>query len=633
MKLATLDMVNYLSVQDATLEFDTNCLILVGKNESGKTNILQALSYLKPDRQPIASEIRENLPTEVDTGDSYLRFIFNLTEEEKNIFAKKFSANFQTLDPAQTLAEFKKNNSSSEITTMSLSNANLLHDQIIYKVDFKKLTKSFAIWQRKGNIAKGWFEKLPGCPADYSILNGDAQVIVGNSQFVHESLGTLPANYFKPATIDALVSLMASTVTQEFAKLLPTVIKWEYESNLLLPNEINLQNFAANPDSCPPLKNMFLLVSGDDIGKRITHAQTRGGQSLKNLFKSVARITSDHLSSVWTDYSGVKIKLDLNGPNIEPTISEENEFNILQRSEGFKRFICFLLHISVRVESSQLQNNLLIIDEPENGLHPSSAKDLRDELLRISQSNLVVFATHSIFMVDSKNIDRHRIIKKENEITSILPAKDNEFAEEEMIFRALGHSVFASLSEKNLIFEGWNDKKLFQVYTENSGLSVTDEILKAGRCNANGVNSLQMMSPIFELTNRKMIIISDSDEAAIRERRKFTQNKMNGQWFIYQDIDPTIDCVTGEDFLTSEYVCLKFNIQLKKLNIPELEATSLPDFDKLKYLETILTSGGLAREDAKKEIVTLKERLFEKLKYKNIDPKYGKLVNGIRSIL
>ena len=75
--------------------------------------------------------------------------------------------------------------------------------------------------------------------------------------------------------------------------------------------------------------------------------------------------------------------------------------------------------ISVQNKSKQISGNILIIDEPEIGLHPSGVQFLRQELERISKNNLVMIATHSIFMIDNNIIDRHFIVEKENEITAI----------------------------------------------------------------------------------------------------------------------------------------------------------------------------------------------------------------------
>jgi len=44
MKLAKIQIENFRSIRTQTVEFDHNCLILIGKNEAGKTNLLKAIA-------------------------------------------------------------------------------------------------------------------------------------------------------------------------------------------------------------------------------------------------------------------------------------------------------------------------------------------------------------------------------------------------------------------------------------------------------------------------------------------------------------------------------------------------------------------------------------------------------------
>ena len=133
---------------------------------------------------------------------------------------------------------------------------------------------------RKGAVSKGWFEKLPNTPTELEIEHEGVKSAVGNYQFVHNSVGQLPTTHFKPATFESIYNFLFNTAIKEFSNSLPEVITWSYDPNLLLPNSIDLQTFAANPDSCPPLKYMFLLDSQENIGTRISDAQSQGNLSL-----------------------------------------------------------------------------------------------------------------------------------------------------------------------------------------------------------------------------------------------------------------------------------------------------------------------------------------------------------------
>jgi predicted ATP-dependent endonuclease of OLD family len=59
MFLKRCEIKNFRSIKDLTVNFDNNFQILVGLNESGKSNILRALSFLEPTVIPNADDIRD----------------------------------------------------------------------------------------------------------------------------------------------------------------------------------------------------------------------------------------------------------------------------------------------------------------------------------------------------------------------------------------------------------------------------------------------------------------------------------------------------------------------------------------------------------------------------------------------
>lgn len=139
------------------------------------------------------------------------------------------------------------------------------------------------------------------------------------------------------------------------------------------------------------------------------------------------------------------------------------------RSQGFKTFISFIVTISAEVETGNLENYVLILDEPETHLHPSGVKYMRDELLKLSSNNNhVFFATHSIFMIDRSNLRRHIITSKEDERTLLTVVNRNNILQEDVIYQALGTSIDEfSISNYNFLFEGELDVKLFSFFLEH----------------------------------------------------------------------------------------------------------------------------------------------------------------------
>jgi len=285
--------------------------------------------------------------------------------------------------------------------------------------------------------------------------------------------------------------------------------------------------------------------------------------------------------------------------------------------------------ISVNVKTDDLTDTLLLIDEPEISLHPSGARYLREELIKISKTNYVVYSTHSIFMIDSGDISRHYIVKKKDEITTIESAKDSNIADEEVLYNALGHSVFAVLKEKNIIFEGWNDKYLFSVALQGATTALKNKYKDFGTCHAKGVGTIKTITPMIELAQRECLIISDSDKPAKDQQKIYKQEKGFGEWKNYQDIDASIVAITGEDFVRNDFITKQVKTILTGSTMPVFDQTTLTDKNKLASIAKWLTDNEMTADQAKDTLTKIKNSIFENLKSQNLEDDYTKLLNGI----
>lgn len=85
MKLVKVEILNYRSIKEATVEFEPTCRVLVGINESGKSNVLRALSFLSEDVKPDrTTDVRESLPNENEVAEAHVKFFFRLDRSECN---------------------------------------------------------------------------------------------------------------------------------------------------------------------------------------------------------------------------------------------------------------------------------------------------------------------------------------------------------------------------------------------------------------------------------------------------------------------------------------------------------------------------------------------------------------------
>ena len=116
-----------------------------------------------------------------------------------------------------------------------------------------------------------------------------------------------------------------------------------------------------------------------------------------------------------------------------------------QRSDGFRQFISFLLTISAQSSTNQLSYSLLLLDEPETHLHPQAQECLRKELIKITrnkENNIILFATHSNYMIDKNHIDRcFRVVKQGNKKTKLERIKGQGSSYSEVNYEVFGIST------------------------------------------------------------------------------------------------------------------------------------------------------------------------------------------------
>jgi AAA ATPase domain len=460
MRLDKVKITNFRSIKELTIQFEPKCRVLVGINETGKSNILKALALLDPDIKLNPEDKRNLNPDEDNSQITRVRFVFVLEKQDRDAIYQQISDKVLLSKPLQPVIETTNKE-------LNLRDCIDLFDEGFYDAEFDHpggwcdASLNESVHKVKQNLKK----PSNAYPDNYQVqLNDGRQAILNNYSLLDTSiLKDVPNEYLEDVPIDDVNSLVTSSIIGFVVKNLPTCIFWSHSDANLLPGQIDRSAFAADPNLCKPLKYMFSLAGLGKPNEAIKESLEKPN-GIRNLLKRVTDLTNKHLRTVWKEYKGIEIELLPNGDFIDATIKDvHNNYNLSLRSDGFRRFITFLLMVSARVKTKELSNTLLLYDEPEISLHPSGARYLRDELIKISKSNYVVFSTHSIFMIDKEQIGRHLLISKKNEITTMEEANESNISDEEVVYKALGYSVFDDLKKINIIFEGWRDKELFKI--------------------------------------------------------------------------------------------------------------------------------------------------------------------------
>jgi hypothetical protein len=622
MRLDRVDIQNFRSIRNISLSLNPPCRILVGINEAGKTSILRALALLDPEVEIATEDIRDPAPDEPIVDHSMVRFIFKLDRDER-------LSVYESAAPWFLAAESNTPLLVREGTSFSLAQICDRATEGLYRVNLIAQSRGGSYWAfPKSEVAPGWFQPSPSCPEDFSFEGPEGSVVLSQVVAVHESHAeSIPDGHLvplKPSRVNtALGGLLLSYVEEN----LPVCIFWRHSEDLLIPGRINLDEFASDPGSCFPLMNAFGLAGVTDVQESVSNAKEKPN-GLRNLLDRVAAGATKHIQDVWPEYKGITIDLRQNGDFLETTVNDvHNLYDFSRRSDGFQRFISFLLMISAPAKTNALRDVLILHDDPDAGLHPSGARHLRDELIRVSAANYVVFATHSIFMIDRDQIDRHVIVKKADEVTTISDVDESNFSEEEVIYNAMGFSMFEVLKERNIVFEGWQDKELFRIAMSRVPAAHSDlkkQSQKVGTCHVQGVKDVRRVAPMLELAGRGCLIVSDSDTVAKEHQRAHARDQLHGKWVRYDEVSPELKAVTAEDFVKTEV----FSRCVEKLKEKYEDLGSCGTFEpsddpgQLDRLMKFLVKGGVDKVRAKEITLAVKKDIFTQLRPGHVRSEY-----------
>jgi hypothetical protein len=257
MHLSRVVITNFRSIENATITFIPACRVLVGINESGKSNILRALSLLDPNVPLRSEDIREALPTEDGpVADSRVRFIFQVMPEEQKEALAALRPGFVGLGSDEPIVADGK-------TQYTLEEWIARQKESLWVVDLKNKRRQPSYWGAGDSwkLCEGWYKPTPTCPKK-EVVPGLTPVKVYQDirliKIDHSS--KIPRTHFVPATIGDLQLLLHEQISLSLTKSIPKVIFWSYSDSNLLPDKVDMALFASNPDSCVPLKILFLLA-------------------------------------------------------------------------------------------------------------------------------------------------------------------------------------------------------------------------------------------------------------------------------------------------------------------------------------------------------------------------------------
>ena len=570
----------------------------VGRNESGKTTILQALTMLDKDEAiselDLCDEMAERLKSEIRIveGD------FELNQDETEIIKEKF--------PDLQLKKLKifRTNKNQEIQ----------YDFGNIKIDEKE-DENLEYWQDVTKHISNFIESIPNyiskkldtdffagsIPSDKKIIrteldefNNTLRAITTEEQQVisewEETYTEIIKNVEK-----ILIDNTESEALKKFIgdNLHPRFVYFSDYKKIL--GNINLTEYIKESEN--------IASAGIEYIEGFDRAETVGNllylaeleieklEELKNspsklikFLNTASKNLTQRLNPSWKG-EAINVELRLNPGNIlsvvlsdvhkDGTITNTGLLN--RRAEGFKWTFSFIVNFAAETQKSELKEAILLLDEPARNLHPTQQMGISDLLKNLAGSNQVLYATHSPFMIFDYTPGNLLVVEldKKKHLSRIFydywKADDATLTP---ILYGLSKGLVDSITNRDV---GNNSRPLIIVETmsDTMYLNAFDKFLQDPNISMNPLNvipaytknSVLPLSIFYHTHGYNTFVLLDNDYEAKQIAEQLKNNKISETQIIYFEKEGNLlqsieDYMVTEDYLYA--VNQTYEIKLRK---------------------------------------------------------------------
>lgn len=257
--------------------------------------------------------------------------------------------------------------------------------------------------------------------------------------------------------------------------ILPEIPKlWYFSDYFSLPCRINLNEFAAGTPTGSLSSEEFKIAKAlfELSGLQVSDIQSEANfEAFKAQLEATSNSITDDMFEYWTTNQNLEIRFDIEHSTNNVRYLNIRIYNskhrvtlpLKNRSKGFLWFFSFLVWFS-KIQGDKNSKYILLLDEPGLSLHASAQNDLLrfiDE--KLAPEYQVIYTTHSPFMIDSLKLNEVRTVyDTQNPKIGSVVSDAVEEKDSDTLFplqAALGYTIAQNLyvSPQNLLVEGISD--------------------------------------------------------------------------------------------------------------------------------------------------------------------------------
>lgn len=463
MKIVKFQINNYKSINNSGECYPAELVtILAGKNESGKSSILEALHDFN-----LGKDINSKaISIEDDSLKPEIKIWFSASKAEIEECLSEAKIDYPDDIPEQVDVAILKKFPKTYIVTSEFQK-NLPSD---YALDFinnikalhsKLSTEAFKTSLKNLNLP------LPAL----KIQDSDIYIFKGEfTNWINSIASHLPAltqstgEEQTSAIIDELSSALATVVADSYSKtalgrftskvlqLCPNFILFDSFSDVF-PNVIPLGELDKNEwiSDLAAVSDLDInIVKSDNDRKKVTHKTEINAK----MNKDFEQFWTQDLTNLVIEFDTEKLNFWIheNGHYYEPEI----------RSQGRRWHLAFYIKVSARAREDA--DNVILIDEPGLYLHANAQRDILKSLEQCAVKAPIIFSTHSPYLIESDKLERIRLVQKDEQTGTFVENKIHKVSDKETltpILTAIGlelnRGIVSVDKERNVVVEGVSD--------------------------------------------------------------------------------------------------------------------------------------------------------------------------------
>jgi len=468
MKIKKFRVWNYKSIIDSEdCYLSPGVTILAGKNESGKTSILEALEDFNSNK-----EVRvKAIPIQDDEAKPKISVWFSCPQDDlKEIFEK--IGHTKEIKDEFTEINLEKHYpdgyalGEETVKKLGLPKERSLDVDSLNEETKEPLETIVAIF----NAHQGHLQTVP--PPQFN-PNDPSEAVEAFKKY-REAVEPLVPNVPEPDSnalmekIDAIINTLEKVgegislvdkFVKEFQDYFPNFILFN-SFNDIFPNVVSLDKLKTN-DWIKDLSvisdlDVETITSGNDRKKK--DHKTEINIEFNQEFKKFWEQDLSELSVDW-DSENLYFWIHEDGHHYEPEI----------RSQGKRWYLAFYVKVTARAREDK--RNIILIDEPGLYLHATAQRDVLKKLEEVSKDAQVIFSTHSPYLIEADKLARIRLLHRDSLSGTKIENKIHKVADKETltpILTAIGLEMTSSISQidkvNNLLVEGPSDYYFFQAF-------------------------------------------------------------------------------------------------------------------------------------------------------------------------